>query len=449
MNRQQLQQTYQTWKYPLSFGFSLGGGFSLIQATVATYFALFLTDTLGVEAGAASILMFLATLLDAVKDPFVGGLVDRTRSRFGRYRGYFLLMPVLFVLSSIFLFFIPAGAGRTAKLIFTMILYVLWGICFSFCLTAGQAALPAQTLDTKKRNQAVMVYTTLMSISFLIASSFTTVFTEWLGGYLPLMIIYGVMTIPPYIAMFAYTTEQYLEPVSSNSFWNDLKTVLKHKELYPVYLVWCMANVSYGIMFSASTYYVLYYLARPDLISGYMLTISFGAMVSMTVGLPIAMKMFKTPQKCLVISQAVTIVCFGILLFSGRSLPLLFVLSFLASVVCSMQHGLLAMLNNDLIDYIQLKDGVSLNATISSIKGFSQKFGSAFINSVILAVLSATGYIAGAVGAQPQATVTAINGLRFILPMIASGVVVVCMLFYPVTRHYPEIAAMKNRLEQK
>lgn len=435
-------------KYSLSFGFSLGGGFTLIQATVATYFTIFITDTLGVAAGAASILMFVVTLFDAIKDPFIGAAVDRTKTRFGRYRIYFLVAPILFVIASIFLFFNPEGASQGAKLAFSMVLYVLWGICYSFCLTAGQAALPAQTLDVKKRNFAIMIYTTLMSISFTIASSFTTNFVEWLGGYVPLMIIYGVMTIPPYIAMFFYSTEQYIENHSKTSFFSDIKTVLKHKELYKVYLVWCMANVSYGIMFSASPYYVLYYLARPDLISVYMLTVSIGALFSMTVGLPIAMKLFHTPQKCLIITQIITVFCFGVLLFVGKNLPLLFVLSFIAAFVCSMQHGLLSMLNNDLIDYIQLKDKVSLNATMSSIKGFSQKFGSAFISSVILAVLSLTGYVAGDIHGQSETTMNAINSLRFIAPMIASTVVIICMFFYPVTKHYGEIQKMKDEIER-
>lgn len=216
-------------RYSLSFGFSLGGGFTLIQATVATYFTIFITDTLGVATGAASILMFVVTLFDAVKDPFIGAAVDRTKTRFDRYRVYFLFMPVLFVLASIFLFFNPTGAGQGVKLAFSMALYVLWGICYSFCITAGQAALPAQTLDVKKRNNAIMIYTTLMSVSFTIASSFTTNFVEWLGGYVPLMIIYGIMTIPPYIAMFFYSTEQYIEQHSKTSFFQIIKQFLSTK----------------------------------------------------------------------------------------------------------------------------------------------------------------------------------------------------------------------------
>ena len=53
-----------------------------------------------------------------------------------------------------------------------------------------------------------------------------------------------------------------------------MKALIKRKELFNVILIWIMAALGYGVMFSASVYYVLYYLARPDLISKYML-ISF------------------------------------------------------------------------------------------------------------------------------------------------------------------------------
>ena len=64
-------------QFAISYGLSNGGGFMLIQATVASYFTLFLTDTFGIPAGITSILMFAVTLFDAVKDPFIGAAVDR------------------------------------------------------------------------------------------------------------------------------------------------------------------------------------------------------------------------------------------------------------------------------------------------------------------------------------------------------------------------------------
>lgn len=434
-------------KFSLSLAVANGGGFVLIQATLATYLTIFLTDQVAIPAGIAGIVLFIGSIIDAVKDPFVGAVIDRTNTRIGRYRPYFITAPFIYCIVSVLLFSSNEHMSLGVKIAYTLIFYVLWATAFSFCNTSSFAALPAETLDTQKRNKTIMLYTTLMSVGYTIASSFTTNFVEWVGGYVPLMIIYSVLTIPPFFIMFASAKEKYILPVRKSSMKDDLKLVLKHKELYPVYLVWCLANISYGVMFSASTYYIIYYIGRPDIISGYMLAVSLGALVSMSFLFPIAMRIFKSPQRCLIATQAITVVCYVILLFAGKNLILLFVLSFIAASVCSMQHGLLGIINNDLIDYIQLKDGIALNGTISSIKGFSQKFGSAFVNAVILGTLAVFGYVAGAIGGQPQETLIAINCLRFIVPAIASGLVVILMIRYPITKYYGDIRKMKEGIE--
>lgn len=132
-------------QFAISYGLSNGGGFMLIQATVASYFTLFLTDTFGIPAGITSILMFAVTLFDAVKDPFIGAAVDRTNTRFGRYRPYFLIFPFLFMIFSMLLFLNPKGLNVTQKLIYTAVFYILYGFALSFCTTSAQA-LRQQTI---------------------------------------------------------------------------------------------------------------------------------------------------------------------------------------------------------------------------------------------------------------------------------------------------------------
>ena len=87
-----------------------------------------------------------------------------------------------------------------------------------------------------------------------------------------------------------------------------------------------------------------------------MLVLSIGALVSMMVVMPIMLKIFKTAQRVLQISQGITLVCYLILFFFGKNLPLLFVLSFIAAAFASMEQGLINFLLVDTIDYIQLKE---------------------------------------------------------------------------------------------
>lgn len=434
-------------KFKWSYALSNGGGFMLVQATIASYFTIFLTDTFGIPAGIASVLMFVTTLFDAVKDPVIGAVVDRTQTRLGRYRPYFLIFPALYAVTTILLFMNPQGLSVTQKVIYIVVIYVLYGIFMSFSTTAAQAVLPAQTTDDKKRNQAVMLSITSVAISFTIASSFTTNFVSFFGGYTWLMVIYGILTVLAFFCLYKTSTERYLIPVSERSIWQDLGMLFKHKELFSVIVVWCLSSFGYGVMFSASTYYVLYYMARPDLISVYMLDVSMGALLSMAIAMPTALKLCKTVKKTLIVTQGILAGCYAVLLFAGKNLPVLFVLSFAASFIASMQQGLVGILLNDVIDYVQLKDGISLNGTLSSIKGFANKCGTAMTSMIILGVLAASGYIAGAIGQQPAAVTAAINGLRFSVPVLASIVVIICMLRYPVEPYYLEIAKMKEKMQ--
>ena len=227
----------------------------------------------------------------------------------------------------------------------------------------------------------------------------------------------------------------------------DLKAILKHKERAPYIIVWIMASMGYGLMFASSVYYVMYYLARPDLIPVYMGIVSIGALVSMTVLMPIFLKIFKTGEKALVVSQTATIICYVILLFFGKSsLMLLYVVTFIATAVASMQNGLVNVLVNDAIDYIQLKEGFSANGVISSIKGFAQKCGGTVTNSGILAVLAASGYIAGAIGQQPESTLIALNFLRFGAPALTGIILLICLKFNPIDKYRDEIEEMKKKM---
>ena len=149
-------------------------------------------------------------------------------------------------------------------------------------------------------------------------------------------------------------------------------------------------------MFSSSVYYVMYYLGRPDLIPLYMGIVSIGALVSMMVLMPIVLKIFKTGQRALVFTQVGAIICYALLFFFGKSnLTFLYVVTFLATSIASMQNALVNVLVNDAIDYIQFKEGISANGLISSIKGFAQKAGNTITNSGILALLAVSGYVAG------------------------------------------------------
>lgn len=438
-----------TKQTPLAYAAAYGGGFMLIQATVASYFANYMTDTVMVPAAAASVIMFIATLWDAINDPIMGGICDRTKTKYGSFRPYLLWVPIVLTVVSTILFLNPQGLSTGQKVAYILIFYILYGMCVTALTMPQMALIPAATKSDKERGQAIQLGIISIAIMFTIASTFTPGWVAAIGSYAPLMVIYGVLAIAANYWLFKTTKEVYRPPVENRSVKEDLKVFVKHRKLIIMLIVWMMASVGYGTMFSSSVYYIMYYIMRPDLIGVYMGVISIGAMVSMMVVMPICLRVFKTVNKTFIVTQAVTLVCYAVLFFAGnKSLPLLFVVSFIATAFSAMEQGLINFFVNDTIDYIQLKEDISMNGMVSAIKGFAYKCGSTLTNSGILAVLAVTGYIANAVGGQPDSAMLGINFLRFGLPAATCIIIIICLVFNPIEPHRAEIDKMKEAMKR-
>ena len=436
-----------TKQTPWAFALSQGGGFMLIQATVASYISVYMTDTVMISAATGSVIMLIATLWDAINDPLMGGICDRTKTKFGAYRPYLLWVPIVLTFVS-FMLFRSETVSDGAKVPYFLIFYILYGMSVTALTMPQMALIPAATKDDKERGQAIQYGIISIAVAFTIASTFTTGWVGKLGSYAPLMIIYGILAILGNLWLFKTTKERYHFEGEKRSILKDLGVFVKHKELVSVLLVWMLSSVGYGIMFSSSVYYIMYYIMRPDMIGIYMGILSIGAMVSMMVFMPIVLRKCKTVTQAFIITQAATFVCYAILFVAGnKSMPLLFVISFFATAFSAMEQGLINFYVNDTIDYLMLKEDLQLNGMVSAVKGFAYKCGSTLTSSGILAVLGAAGYIAGAIGEQPDSAMAAINWLRFGIPAICCILIIVFLKLNPIDKYRDDINAMKERMK--
>lgn len=434
---------------------SVNGGAMLMAAVIASFFSPFMTDTMKIPVAAASMIMFVSTLWDAINDPIMGVLADRTKTKVGRYRPYFIVAPILLTLFATLLWVNP-DLPTGGKIAWVLVTYIGYGMTVTMYTMPQMAVLPACVKSNKTRNTIITMGAGTCAFAFTIGNAFTpqlTGFFQNLGfsnGYVPLMLVCGVFAFISFWGLYATSKEKYLQPVQKGHAMKDLKLVLKHKELAPNIIAWIMASMGYGMMFATSVYYMMYYYERPDLISAYMGVISVGALISMVVLMPIVLKICKTGQKALIVSQVVSIVTYIILFFFGKtSFTFLCVVTFISSCFSAMQNALVNVLVNDAIDYIQLREGLSANGVISSIKGFAQKCGNTVVNSGILAILAATGYVAGAIGQQNGATMFALNFLKFGMPCVTGIILIICVSVNPVAKYAKEIEEMKARMDEE
>jgi len=418
---------------------SMPGGAMIISAVIASYFSAYMTDTMLLPAGVCSVIMLVATLWDAINDPIMGVIADKTNTKWGRYRPYFLIAPILLFIFSTLLWLNPDFSEK-GKVAWVLIMYIGYGMTVTLYTMPHGAVLPACVSSNKERNTIVSMGAGCTALAFAIGSTVPAMMGT---NYIPMMVVCNILACISFWGLFATSKEKYIQN-NVVEHKGSLKSILKHYELIPYILIWVLASVSYGLMFSSSVYYMTYYVGNPGLIGAYMGVISVGAFVSMAILMPIFLKVFKGGHRALIASSIGTIICYAILYFvGGSSIPALFILTFIATAIASMSNALTIVLVNDAIDYIKLKEGYYANGVIASIKGFAQKCGTTVVSSGLLAVLAATGFVANQ--EQTQSTLNAINFMRFGAPCITAIFILICLKFNPVEKVKDQIEAMKEK----
>lgn len=434
MNEEKMKFSTKLW---YALGQSTGRQF--ITALVSTYILVFLTDTFGIAAGAAGVIMTCATIWDAINDPIMGTLADKTKTRWGTYRPYLLFVPLPLAIVSVLLFAAP-DLTPNGKIVYAAVLYICYGMLVTAIEIPYSAILPTLSKDEMEKNDVISVSTFVASITILIVSSFTMNFVSILGGddpakgYMLVVLIGAVLMCITSWGAFAKCKERYtVDKSHQEPVGQSLKKLLKIKEMYPMLAFWCVGCILFQIIMASSVYYCMYYLCNPGLIATYMLVISVSGMIGVLVVMPVIMRMLKgNIKKVVTFTQSICIVCYAILFFvGGKSIPALYVLTFIASMFSTMTNAFRPMTVVGMTEYVLKKNGSQMNGVISAIGGFSYKCGTAISNAILAGVLAVTGYIAGAIGQQPEAALVGINSVRFLVPLAATVLYIIFIQFYP------------------
>lgn len=118
---------------------------------------IYLTDTLGVAAGIAGLVVFLPKFWDVVFNPIVGAWSDRTNSRMGPRRPWMLAGGILLPLSFVFLFATPAIFGPTESAIYVMGFFLLSAASYAL-FQVPYVALPAEMSDDYQERTSIVSY---------------------------------------------------------------------------------------------------------------------------------------------------------------------------------------------------------------------------------------------------------------------------------------------------
>lgn len=160
------------------FSYSLCGfGQNLICTIIGSYLTVFMTDAIGFKALPVAILMLCARIFDALNDPIMGSIVDRTRTKWGKCRPYmkWMAFPIAAMTAICFLPWYPSGNGGFAAI---SVMYVVWGMIYTVADVPYWGLSTAMSNDTYRRGNLLTIARLFCTVGAGIVTVFTPIITQ-------------------------------------------------------------------------------------------------------------------------------------------------------------------------------------------------------------------------------------------------------------------------------
>ena len=169
-----------TFRQKAAFGIGAVGK-DMVYALSSSYVMYYYQDVLGLSASFVGLVLMAARLFDALNDPFMGVVVAKTRTRWGRFRPWILSGTILNALVLYALFAAPVMSGA-AMMVYFSIVYVLWGVTYTMMDIPFWSMIPAVTETPKDRENLSMVGRTCAGVGSAIIAMFAMLLVGILGG---------------------------------------------------------------------------------------------------------------------------------------------------------------------------------------------------------------------------------------------------------------------------
>jgi Na+/melibiose symporter-like transporter len=248
-------------------GYSFGDGSANFVFQIMIMFQLgFYTDVFGIKASAAGTILLLARFFDALVDPMVGIISDRTNTRWGKYRPWIIWTAIPFCLFFWMAFTTPDWSER-AKIIYAGVTYILLMSIYSFNNTPYSALGGVMSSDIKERTSITSVRFVFAMIATLLVQGFTLPLVAKLGqgdnqkGWSMTILIFALMALVFFVIAFLSTKERIKPPAGQrNSVKQDLKDIVGTKPWRAMFLVTLFIFTTLSLWGGGIYYYFDYYM---------------------------------------------------------------------------------------------------------------------------------------------------------------------------------------------
>jgi len=425
------------------------------------FYAIFLTDVVGLDPRLASFAALVGIIWDAVNDPLVGILTDRMRSRWGRRRPFLLFFAIPFGASFLLLWWAPPWHNHVALAATVTLAFMISDTFETLCGVPFASLLPELTPDYDER-------TTLTSFRIffnLLASLVTAVAAPAIidaalaaglnqqQGYLIVAGIFGGLAAIPFLLIFAVVRERYGSadrPQEIVTFGQTVRTAWANVPFRFATLIYMLNWITFDLVALVLPFYLLYWIAHGNMLAsvpllGVSLPLESAVfallLVTATAALPFWLWLSHRLGKHIAYIIGMVFwagVQIGIYLVQPMQIHLVLWMAFLAGLSVSAAHVLPDAMFPDVIEWDELRTGRRQEGIYYGVKNFVRKLTGALAIFIALQVLGWFGYRTPPEGAttfvQSPITLTAIRVLIGPMGAVLLFSAVITTWFYPLTR---------------
>jgi len=426
-------------------------GQTLFWVAISFWLMNFITDELKLPSALAGIAILIAKLWDAITDPIVGQLTEKTETKWGKRRPWLLFGAIPFGLCFL-LMFTNVGITNNITLFFWVTLvYMLLNTAYTCVNIPYNSLLYNISADYNQRTSVSGYKSMFAVVATLIAAGaaqpIMQMFPTSRTGYMGLGAVFGLlMIIFVFIPFLTVKERRISEPqkTQGNIFKKNAEA-LKNKPFRFILITWMMNTIGMSMIMANLVYYFKYVYNDEGLVTIAMVVLILASLVFIPITVKLSTKIGK--NKVYAIGMIFYLVAVLGLFFLGHVLGIVFiyVIMFVAGIGLSSHNVTPWSMVPDTIDYGYVKTGVRNSGVYYGLWAFVIKVGSALSLFFLGIVLDIFGYIPDV--AQTDSSLLGIRLALGPIPAVFFIIGIIYLFRYPLTMK--ECAKIRETIDSK
>jgi len=426
----------------LGFGICDLGG-NLFFTMMGFYLLFFMTDVVGLAAGLAGTALMIGKIWDAVTDPTIGFISDKTRTRWGRRRPFMFVGSLLLFVTMILMFTAPGYETQGQLFIWAVVMYCLLCTAYTLVNIPYGALTPELTTDYNERTvlnayrMSSAVVGTLLGAGLVlpIVGMAATIRAGWtLSG----TVMGAVMMVTALITVLSVREPVHGEAPPAQNIFKSYAQVLGMKTFLTCLIPWTMHITGITIIQGALLYFYIYIYGSEVSFQFALVALLLTSMIFIPIWTVISEKIGKKlsyNMGMFIVSLAVII-----LFIVGHRVPveMTYLIMAFAGMGFATQYVMPYAIIPDVVEYDYAENGIRREGVFYGLWTLTSKIGQAFAIALSGWTLSIFGYVPDV--AQTELSLLGIRLLCGPIPVLFFIIGIVILASYPITREkYQEI----------